>query len=355
MAAGGSHQWRMPPPTSAQHIAWPDDFGRRFIVFVDTEEEFDWTAPFSRAERSVTAIAALPEMHRRFAERGVSPCYLCDYPVVADPWTADILRSVAANSPDAIGAQLHPWVNPPHVEEPSAHLSFGGNLPPALEAQKLDALTSAITQTFGRAPVAFRAGRYGLGPRTLGMLAQRGYRLDTSVRSYHDYCAAGGPDYRAIGPEAFRTGPADALIEVPLTTIYTGALRVNGTRWHRLAGAMPRGRGLLARTRLLSRVPLTPEGVSIKEACAAVRQAAEDDMRLLNFSFHSPSLVPGHTPYVRDAAGAARFRQWWDVMFDLLESLGFRPINSGELIQMTQGRREVLGSDRAPARDVLSA
>lgn len=323
----------MPPPPPAQRITWPADFGRRFMVFVDTEEEFDWTAPFSRAERSVTAIAALPDMHRRFVDRGIFPCYLCDYPVVTDPRAADTLRSLVADGQSAIGAQLHPWVNPPHVEQPSAHLSFGGNLPADLEAQKLDMLTDAITRTFGSAPVAFRAGRYGLGPRTLGLLAARGYRLDTSVRAYHDYRAAGGPDYRAIGPEAFRTGPGDALIEVPLTTIYTGMLRKAGARWHRIAAAVPRGPGLFARAGLLSRVPLTPEGVSIEEAAAAVRLAARDDMRLLTVSFHSPSLVPGHTPYVRDVEGAARFRRWWDVMLDLLDRHGFRPITLQALMR----------------------
>lgn len=353
MTAGGSHRWRMPSPTLAQHITWPEDFGRKFIVFVDTEEEFDWNAPFSRAERSVTAIAALPEMSRRFADRGVFPCYLCDYPVVADPWASDILRGVAADRRCAIGAQLHPWVNPPHAEEPSAHLSFGGNLAPALEAQKLEVLTAAITQVFDQAPVAFRAGRYGLGPRTLALLAKHGYRIDTSVRAYHDYRAEGGPDYRAIGPAAFRIEPMNGLIEVPLTTVFTGVLRGQGARWHRLARMMPRGPGLLARTGLLSRVPLTPEGVSIDEACAAVRLAANDGVRLLNFSFHSPSLVAGHTPYVRDKADAVRFQRWWDVMFDLLDRLGFHPTSVRELIHMADAGQGAGHSEAAFADAVL--
>ena len=233
----------MPPPAPQQRIVWPAAFGRRFVVFVDTEEEFDWAAPFSRAARSVSAIAALPEMHRRFVDRGVHPYYLCDYPVVADPRAAATLRGLVADGRSGIGAQLHPWVNPPHAEEPSAHLSFGGNLPPELEAQKLDRLTATIAEVFGRAPLAFRAGRYGLGPRTLGLLAERGYRLDTSVRSFHDYSAQGGPDYRAIGPDAFRVSQAPGLIELPLTTIFTGLLRRVGAPVHRAATRLPRGAG----------------------------------------------------------------------------------------------------------------
>ncbi|ONF95975.1 polysaccharide deacetylase family protein [Sphingomonas jeddahensis] len=321
----------MPPPPPSDRVNWPSDFGCRFIVFVDTEEEFDWAAPFSRTARSVRAIAALPSMHRRFIDHGVAPCYLCDYPVVADSAAADTLRSLIADKGVAIGAQLHPWVNPPHDEQPSTHLSFAGNLPPALEVAKLDALTRTITDAIGAPPRAFRAGRYGLGPRTLRLLAERGYRVDTSMRAFHDYSRAGGPDFSEIAPDAFRTEERQ-LIEVPLTVVYTGALRRHGSRWHRLAGHVPRGHGLLARSGLLSRVPLTPEDVPIDEAMAAVRLAVDQGARLLTFSFHSPSLVPGNTPYVRDAADLARFHRWWTELLALLARLDVRPASLDEVI-----------------------
>ncbi|WBH16381.1 polysaccharide deacetylase family protein [Sphingomonas radiodurans] len=338
MAPSGSHRWRVPPPSSADLIRWPADFGRRFIVFVDTEEEFDWSAPFSREERSVGAIAALPEMHQRFAERGIGPCYLCDYPVVSEQAAVDVLRELMADGRSSIGAQLHPWVNPPYDEQPSPLLSFAGNLPPALEAAKLDQLTSAITSAFGAAPRAFRAGRYGLGPSTLGHLAARGYRLDTSMRAHHDYGVQGGPDFRLIDPAAFRIAGSD-LIELPLTTVFTGLMRARGPRLHRLVARVPHGAGLLARSGLLSRVPLTPEGVPIEEACEAVRVAIGEGSRLLSFSFHSPSLVPGHTPYVRNAADRARFDRWWDVMLDLLDRLGLAPATLGEVLDAADRAR----------------
>jgi hypothetical protein len=53
---------------------------------------------------------------------------------------------------------------------------------------------------------------------------------------------------------------------------------------------------------------------------------------VLNFSFHSPSVAPGHTPYVRDAADLARFFRWWDAALDLLDRLGVRPASLDDLL-----------------------
>ena len=40
--------YRVPPPAAADLIAWPESFGTRFTILVDTEEEFDWNAPLER-------------------------------------------------------------------------------------------------------------------------------------------------------------------------------------------------------------------------------------------------------------------------------------------------------------------
>ena len=38
-------------PDPGPSLVWPEAFGTRFAVFVDCEEEFDWSAPFDRAQR----------------------------------------------------------------------------------------------------------------------------------------------------------------------------------------------------------------------------------------------------------------------------------------------------------------
>ncbi|HEU4961118.1 MAG TPA: polysaccharide deacetylase family protein [Sphingomonas sp.] len=341
-----SPPYRPPAPAPEARIVWPEAFGQRFTIMVDTEEEFDWRAPLVREAQATTAIAALPAAHRRFAARGVPVTYLVDWPIVASSRAVQVLKSLLDDGRSAIGTQLHPWVNPPFDEPVTPANSFPGNLPEALEAAKLDQLTDAIAQAFGTGPIAYRAGRYGIGPATLKLLAARGYRLDSSMRARYDYRMAGGPDFATIGNDAFRTGPDRKLVELPLTTIHTGLLRAGGEILYRLAGRIPHGRGLLSRAGLLSRVALTPEDMPIDDALEAVRVAVGEGVRVLNFSFHSPSVAPGHTPYVRDKADLARFFAWWEAMLDTLDRLGVRPASLEEIVAAAD---DALASAPCPA------
>lgn len=328
-------------PPATDRAVLPADLGRRFLVFVDTEEEFDWTAPRRRDATSTRAIAALPEAHRRLRGHGVAPVYLVDHPVATSAAAIAVLRPLLEAGECEIGSQLHPWVNPPFDEALTVANSFPGNLPAAIEAAKLAALTSAITGAFGRRPITYRAGRYGVGPHTARLLEQQGYRLDTSVRALFDYSGEGGPDFSRRDAAPSWAGPARLLLELPLTTVLTGRARRLGPAAYRAAGRVPRLRGLLARGRLLERVALTPEGTPLRDALRAIDTLLEDDVQILSISFHSPSVEPGHTPYVRDAADLRRFYAWWDGVLAALDRAGVRPIGAEALVAGAWRARDV--------------
>jgi hypothetical protein len=318
-------------PRANDYIALPESFGRRFTVFSDTEEEFDWSKPRSRDNRSTTHMAAMPDLQERFRRRGVKCVHLIDHPIATDPKSVAMLREWLERDEISVGTQLHPWVNPPHEEEVNTFNSFVGNLPIPLEQAKIDNLTEAIEIAFGRRPIVYRAGRYGVGANTARLLAEAGYEADVSVRAFHDYSDEGGPDFSGIRPFPFRVGGGD-LLELPLSTAYVGLLRAMGGAAYRVASRLPHGRGLLYRTGLLNRVPLTPEGVPIEEALAAVRALIADGVRWFSLSFHSPSVEPGHTPFVRTADDLRDFHAWWDTMFDFFEREGIAPASIEETI-----------------------
>lgn len=321
--------YRVPRPPAARMIDWPEAFGTRYTVFVDVEEEFDWREPLDRASRATTAMAAFPDAHRRFLDHGIALACMIDHPIVTDPAAVAILARVIEDGRSEIGTQLHPWVNPPFDEPVGPIASYAGNLARELEAAKIDVLTEGVENAFGRRPRAYRAGRYGIGPRTIALLAERGYRIDSSIRPGYDYRTDGGPDFTAIDGGAYR---AEGLVELPLTTVFTGRLRDTAAWLYPALGAVPKARGAFARLGLLSRIALTPEDMPIEAAIEAVDVALDNGVRLLNFSFHSPSLVPGHTPYVRDVADLARFHGWWRAMADHLARRGVANASLGEIL-----------------------
>lgn len=318
-------------PLPQDMIALDRAFGTRFMLFVDTEEEFDWDAPFSRSGHGVTALAGMAQGQAYFAAAGVKPVYVTDYPVIDSDAAAAMMGQWVSDGAADIGAHLHPWVNPPHVEVVNAANSYVGFLPEAVERAKLEALCRRIEERFGQRPIAYRAGRYGVGQNSARLLEELGFRLDTSVRSRFDYSHQHGPDFGGLPQHPYWTGPARSLIELPLSTAYVGWLRGGGERLYRAAQAMGPMAGALARTGMLSRVPLTPEGVPAQDAIAAIDALIAEGVRVLNFSFHSPTLEQGFTPYVRDEADRKAFYGWWDA---ILAHLARRGVGAATLDQL---------------------
>lgn len=327
------------PSRAADRVRFDKQFGTRFIVFVDTEEEFDWTKPRSRNSVSTSAASALPEFQALADAHRVRPCYLADYPIAANEASASMLRQLVVGGNCDVGTQLHPWVNPPFDEEVTTFNSFAGNLPVDLERAKLTSLTEHIERSIGIRPTVYRAGRYGIGPNTAALLEEAGYRMDVSVRPYFDYSFEGGPNFRRHDPRPYWVGPNGNILEVPLGVTHTGPLRRFGRLLKGKGQAIEARSAFLARSGLLTRIALTPEDMPLDDARKAVDLMLQDGLQLLSFSFHSPSLVPGHTPYVRTSADLSAFYNWWDVMFRHLNSSGVSPVGVDEVFQAARGAR----------------
>ena len=281
------------------------------LVVVDTEEEFDWSKPFSRGNVATRSIPAQARAHEIYDRYGLVPTYVVDYPVATDADAVHFLRGLRDAGKAEIGAHLHPWVTPPHVEEVSTRNSYHCNLPPELERAKIEALTDAIERAFQERPTIFKAGRYGFGPNTQAVLGDLGYRVDCSFVPHSDLSGDGGPDYRGTPDVPHWLDEGRGLLEVPLTVGFLGSLAGFGARagWLFDSPGAERLRvpGVLARTGLVARSRLTPEGTSAAEQCRLIERMVADGHRTFSLTYHSPSLEPGHTPYVRDGADLARF------------------------------------------------
>lgn len=322
---------RLLPPHPSASARFASDFGTRALLTVDVEEEFDWNAPFRREGYTLDHVEELARFQSFCEGIGARPVYMVDWPIANHPRAAEIIGDAARRGMAEIGTQLHAWVNPPFEEALNERNSFAGNLPGELERAKFHALRGRVEAAFGSPPIAYRAGRYGLGPRTADMLREAGVSIDSSVRSLFDYSAAGGPDFSDFPAHPYWLDPARTLLELPVTSVYRGVLRSQGRRVQRIQRFIPNFFAAFSRFRLLERIALTPEGVTANEAMRGIDQALDDGLPVLVISFHSPSLRPGCTPYVKSESEVAALYDWFRRIYAHLAARGVTSTSLAEI------------------------
>ena len=300
-------------PNTWRTIDWPAEQIQMLVVIVDTEAEFDWEAHGPRRAVGVNSVKFQDRAQQIFDRYGVRPTFVLDYPVSSTPEAYEFIREVHRAGACEIGAHLQPWDNPPLVEPMTDENSYPGNLPFELEREKLVQLTRAIETNVGVRPRIYKAGRYGVGPATARILAELGYEIDVSVVPGTDLTCKFGPNFLHCRASPYWFGTDPALLEIPLSIGYTGLLADTGNVAYTLtmnerlkAWHVP---GILARLGVVERITLTPEGISFEELRRLSRALLRKGHRVFNFTYHSPSLSPGNTPYVRSEADLKAFLQ----------------------------------------------
>ncbi|MFN3991122.1 MAG: polysaccharide deacetylase family protein [Erythrobacter sp.] len=320
------------PPDADSFASFAPGFGQRVLLTVDTEEEFVWNGTFSRDGFGLSHVSQIARFQEFCEGLGANPLYLVDWPIVNDGLAVEIIGDAVRRGVAEVGVQLHPWVNPPFEEVLSVHNSFAGNLAPALEAAKLMALRDRIEQAFGTAPLSYRAGRYGLGPHTTALLRHAGIMVDTSVRALYDYSHSGGPDYSHFPLIPYWADRERAVLEVPVTSVYRGALSRAGSRLRKMERHVPSLLAGFSRLGLIERIGLTPEGTTIAEGLRGIGKAVDMGLPVLVLTFHSPSLSPGHTPWVETVAEVEGLYCWFAAVYGELARRGVASTTIAEII-----------------------
>lgn len=313
------------PFNNRQAITLPREMPPQLIVVIDTEEEFDWNADPDPQARAVTAMDHIDRAQSIFNEYGIQPCYVVDYSIASQTRSVTPLRRYLDAGQCEIGAHLHPWVNPPVEETLSRSNMYPGNLSPELERQKLRNLRDTIADSFGRAPTVYKAGRYGYGPNTTGILNELGFDIDLSVCPPLDARGDGGPDYRRYDAWPFWYGDGgQRILELPVTGGFVGWAHAMALPLFELAMKFRRFKapGILSRLGAVDRLMLSPEGFTPAEHIKLTRFLYNQGVRTFTWSFHSPSVVPGNTSYVQNEQQLegflGAFRQYFDFFFDEL-------------------------------------
>ena len=312
------------------------------FVVVDTEAEFDWNRPFARHLTDVTAIDSIERGQEILEGFGLKPIYVIDYPVASQQQSVTRLRRIADRQAGFIGAHLHPWTTPPFVDTISNVNSFPGNLNPDVEEQKLTSLAKIIEENFGSRPLFYKAGRYGVGPMTAAILARLGFKVDFSLLAEADLRQGGGPDLRPVKPVPYWVDGHN-LLSLPMTRAHVGIASSVGSiseALRRVAGVSQlRLHSVLSRANILDTITLTPEGVTAAEQIRLIRTMLRRGHRTFIMHYHSPSLSPGHTPYVSNPDELKRFLdRLRTVCRYFLDDVGGMQGNPADLIGMVLER-----------------
>jgi peptidoglycan/xylan/chitin deacetylase (PgdA/CDA1 family) len=274
-------------------------------AIIDTEADFDWRSPFTREGHGTASILNQQRTQRLFDRYGVKPTYLIDYPIATDRDACKVLKRFLDEGRADIGIQLHPWTNPTFDELLSERNSYPSNLPKALQRAKIERLIEAVERHLGVEPKVFKAGRYGFNDDTALLLEEFGLEIDTSVVPFTDFGGVLGPNFERAPHRPFWFGQERRLLELPVTRNLCGFLGQNlGPRLLPViqgrAGIACHLPGLLARSGLLDRLPLTPKGMALDDLKRLTRTLMKRGERLFALVFHSPSVASGNTPYVRN-------------------------------------------------------
>ena len=164
-----------------------------FIITIDTECDKgpEWIIQRPLKFRSV--IEGIPNrLEPIFKEFGAQATYLLSPEVMQNDECLSVLKDVQKNGGE-LGTHLHgEFIEPYPNEEVDATGDMQNIYSREIEAEKLKNLTKLFIEKFGYCPSSFRAGRFGIGKKSLSILSDIGYSVDSSVAPYCQWKDKGG-------------------------------------------------------------------------------------------------------------------------------------------------------------------
>ncbi len=284
----------------------------KFIFTIDVEADNQWLAP---SPKTVENIEHLPRMLELCDEFGFKADCLISYEIAVSKRFRDLVEPYIDKRGTEIGAHLHPWSCPPFkplAYNASIHHMYPHELTVETFSEKMQALTGAITDSFGARPISYRAGRWGFCADHIPVLLDLGYKVDCSVTPcmswsvyLGDPSGSGGPDYRRAPNVPYYLSSKDitkagrsGLLEIPSTVVCK----------NRLAAGIFNSTGSRIIRSALARLQLAPlwfnpmtvasGNIDIGDYLTKVYEIARrQKLDYVQLTTHSSELMPGGSPF----------------------------------------------------------
>jgi hypothetical protein len=245
-------------------------------------------------------VGIVKRLQPLFATYGAKPTYLVSPEVLRDERCTKELRSIGPSC--ELGAHLHGEYAEPGAWDPDVTRDFQRDYDGDLERQKLTYLTDQFIRAFDHQPVSFRAGRFGIGSRTIGILEELGYSVESSVTPCIDWSSSGA---KGLSFEGAPTQPYRPDHEDPAREGASKLLEIPVTIRRRLLNSIP-GIGKRIEPRWLRPTWTTGEAMVrlAEDEIAEARRAAPGRAVILNAMLHNTEIMPNTSPYAKNEPGA---------------------------------------------------
>lgn len=318
------------------------------VLTIDTEPDDAWK---NHLDPSVANVQELRRLQELLDKYGAKVTCLVTYRVIQNEAAVAVLRELVEKGGAEIGAHLHPWETPPFMESglDIQYAIYPHELPLHIFAQKLERLTEAITERFGR-PTAYRAGRWGFIAEHVPILERLGYEVDTSVIPLVDWRGTpgvprerggtGGIDYRFAPQQIYHPSYSDVrqpgnarIVELPVSVGFTRHVPAFVQRTHTLLPAVLHR--VLRKSEILRVVRATPPSESNAHLTMMLATAITKGVSQINIALHSSELMLNGSPKSRTNA---QIQETLAKIESVLEML----VNSGasEFTTLTEASRK---------------
>jgi hypothetical protein len=295
------------------------------LFTIDTEGDNLWSRPSSVTTEN---SRYLPRFHDLCVRYAVRPTYLVNWEMANDPRLIEFARGVLSRGEGEIGMHLHAWDSPPVVSP----TDFGAYLIEYSEPtmrQKVKTMTDKLEDALGVKMLSHRAGRWAFNDTYATILAENGYKIDTSVTphvSWKSHPGApggdGGSDYTRSPEHAYNIETlAGTILEIPMSIIKGGRPFIER----------------LARKLLRKSVPdvlwMRPSRRNLRAMQKVMREAVATKRDYLQLMLHSSELMPGGSPTFKSAEDIERLYQSLDrTLREAMETYTGRTLSEYDMI-----------------------
>lgn len=300
---------------------------KSLIITVDTEGDNLWAWKEGNEITTENSLY-IPRFQDLCEEYEFKPVYLTNLEMCLDKRFVQYIRPKHERKFCEVGMHLHAWNTPPEysLKKISTGNPYITEYPNSIIKEKASYLKRKLENTFGFRIVSHRSGRWAVNTSYLTILKELGITIDCSVTPQLDltripgYSCRYGPNYSNY--PAYTTEIIPGIVEVPMTTRKVHHIGY-GSFKHKL-------RNIIIGDELWFR-PITQSVEDMITLVSIVEN--ENTCDHLEFMVHSSELMPGGSPYFKNAEDVEHMYKNMEILFQYLKTRDYRGMTLTEYVR----------------------